>query len=77
MNQNNPSDIFSLSYYINMEQYGSSPKIYGHYYSAPIVDVKSVVAGYNKINGKYEPYFRPEYEYKKEFMTIFPRMYSS
>jgi tetratricopeptide (TPR) repeat protein/MFS family permease len=77
MNQNNPSDIFSLSYYINMEQYGSSPKIYGHYYSAPIVDVKSVVAGYNKVNGKYEPYFRPEYEYKKEFMTIFPRMYSS
>jgi tetratricopeptide (TPR) repeat protein len=77
MNQNNPSDIFSLSYYINMEQYGSSPKIYGHYYSAPIVDVKSVVAGYNKVKGKYEPYFRPEYEYKKEFMTIFPRMYST
>ncbi len=77
MNQNNPSDIFSLSYYINMEQYGSSPKVYGHYYSAPIVDVKSVVAGYNKTGGKYKPYFRPEYEYNKEFMTIFPRMYSS
>ncbi|HSN50463.1 MAG TPA: DUF2723 domain-containing protein, partial [Bacteroidales bacterium] len=77
MNQNNPSDIFSLSYYINMEQYGSSPKFFGHYYSAPIIDVKSVVAGYNKVKGKYEPYFRPEYEYKKEFTTIFPRMYSS
>ena len=77
MNQNNPSDIFSLSYYINMEQYGRTPKIYGNYYSAPIVDVKSVVAGYNKINGKYKPYFRPDYVYKKEFMTIFPRMYNS
>jgi hypothetical protein len=77
MNQNNPSDIFALSYYINMEQYGSSPKIFGHYYSAPIMDVKSVVAGYNKVKGKYEPYFRPEYEYKKEFTTVFPRMYSS
>ena len=76
MNQNNPSDIFSLSYYINMEQYGSSPKIYGNYYSAPVIDVKSVVAGYNKVKGKYEPYYRPEYEYKKEFMTIFPRMYN-
>jgi tetratricopeptide (TPR) repeat protein len=76
MNQNNPSDIFSLSYYINMEQYGSSPKLYGQYYSAPIIDVKSKVAGYNKVNGRYEPYFRPEYEYKKEFMTVFPRMYS-
>ncbi len=77
MNQNNPSDIFSLSYYINMEQYGRAPKFYGNYYSAPIVDVKSVVAGYNKINGKYKPYFRPDYVYKKEFMTIFPRMYDS
>lgn len=77
MNQNNPSDIFSLSYYINMEQYGSSPKIYGQYYSAPVIDVKSVLAGYNKVNGKYEPYYKPEYVYKNEFMTIFPRMYSS
>jgi Protein O-mannosyl-transferase TMEM260-like len=77
MNQNNPSDIFSLAYYINMEQYGSAPKIYGNYYSAPWVDVKQVVAGYNKIKGRYEPYYRPEYKYNKEFMTIFPRMYSS
>jgi hypothetical protein len=77
MNQNNPSDIFSLSYYINMEQYGSAPKLYGHYYSAPIVDVKTKIAGYNKLNGRYEPYYRPSYEYRKEFMTIFPRMYSS
>ncbi len=77
MNQNNPSDIFSLSYYINMEQYGKTPKLYGHYYSAPIVDVKRIVSGYNKVDGKYQPYYRPEYEYNKEFMTIFPRMYSS
>jgi len=77
MNQNNPSDIFSLSYYINMEQYGSSPKIYGNYYSAPVVDVKDVISGYNKIEGKYKPYYRPEYKYEKNFMTIFPRLYSS
>ena len=37
MNQNNPSDVFSLSYYINMKQYGSSPKFYGNYYSAPVI----------------------------------------
>ena len=77
MNQNNPSDIFSLSYYINMEQYGSSPKIYGNYYSAPVIDVKNVVAGYNKIGGKYKPYYRPEYDYDKKFMTLFPRLYDS
>jgi hypothetical protein len=76
MNQNNPSDVFSLSYYINMKQYGSAPKIYGNYFSAPVIDVKDAIAGYNKVNGKYEPYYRPEYKYEKQFETIFPRMYS-
>jgi len=77
MNQNNPSDVFSLSYYINMKQYGSSPKIFGNYYSAPVIDVSKVVAGYNKTEGKYKPYYRAEYKYSKQFETIFPRMYSS
>ena len=77
MNQNNPSDIFSLSYYINMGQYGSSPKIFGNYYSAPVIDVKNVIEGYNKIGGRYKPYYRPEQEYNKNFETIFPRMYSA
>jgi hypothetical protein len=77
MNQNNPSDVFSLSYYINMKQYGSSPKIFGNYYSAPVIDVTKVVAGYNKVEGKYKPYYRSEYKYSKQFETIFPRMYSS
>ena len=77
MNQNNPSDIFSLAYYINMEQYGSNPKIYGNYYSAPVTEMKRVISGYNKVDGKYKPYYRPEYKYNKEFETIFPRMYSA
>jgi hypothetical protein len=77
MNQNNPSDVFSLSYYINMKQYGSSPKIFGNYYSAPVIDVTKVVAGYNKLGGKYVPYYRADYKYSKQFETIFPRMYSS
>ncbi len=76
MNQNNPSDIFALSYYINMQQYGSSPKLYGNYYSAPVTGVKRVISGYNKVNGRYEPYYRPEYDYNSNFETIFPRMYS-
>jgi hypothetical protein len=76
MNQNNPSDVFALSYYINMEQYGSSPKIFGNYYSAPVVGSRTVIAGYNKEDGKYKPYYRPDYDYSKKFETIFPRMYS-
>jgi hypothetical protein len=77
MNQNDPSNVFALVYYINMEQYGSSPKLFGNYYNSPVVDVKQVISGYNQVNGKYEPYFRPQYKYNKQFETIFPRMYSS
>jgi hypothetical protein len=76
MNQNNPADVFSLSYYINMKQYGSAPKFYGNYYSARAIDVKKEISGYNKINGKYEPYYHPVYVYDKQFETVFPRMYS-
>ena len=76
MNQNNPADVFSLSYYINMEQYGSSPKFFGNYYSAPVTSMKKVIAGYNKSDGKYKPYYRPEYKYEQTFETVFPRMFS-
>lgn len=76
MNQNAPSDIFSLSYYINMKQYGSAPKLFGQYYSAPRIDVEQKIAGYNKVDGKYEPYYNPQYKYDPKFETIFPRMYS-
>jgi hypothetical protein len=77
MNQNNPSDVFSLSYYINMKQYGSAPKLYGNYYSASPVDVKQQIGGYNKVNGRYEPYYHSVYKYDKQFETVFPRMYSN
>ncbi|HQG36257.1 MAG TPA: DUF2723 domain-containing protein [Bacteroidales bacterium] len=77
MNQNDPSNIFSFIYYINMEQYESSPKLYGNYYNAPVIEVKNKIAGYNKVKGRYEPYYKPVYDYHKEFKTIFPRMYSS
>jgi hypothetical protein len=77
MNQNNPSDVFSLSYYINMKQYGSAPKFFGNYYSAPVTDVKKVISGYNKVDGKYKPYYHPEYSYDTRFETVFPRMYST
>jgi hypothetical protein len=77
MNQNDPSNVFSFIYYINMEQYGTAPKLFGNYYNSPITDVKQVISGYNQVNGRYEPYYRPDYKYSKQFETLFPRMYSS
>ena len=77
MDQNDPSDVFSFIYYINRTQYGRSPFIYGQYYSAPVVSVRQKIGGYNKKDGRYEPYFTSEYKYDKRFMTLFPRMYST
>jgi MFS family permease len=77
MDQNDPSDVFSFIYYINRTQYGSTPLVYGPYYSAPPVNVKDKIGGYNKKDGKYVPYFTADYEYDKRFMTLFPRMYNT
>ncbi len=41
MDQNSPDNVFSLKYYLNREQYGDRPLLYGAVYSAPVkLDVK-------------------------------------
>ncbi len=37
MDQNSPEDVFALQYYLNREQYGDRPLLYGAVYSAPEV----------------------------------------
>ncbi|MCK7535680.1 MAG: hypothetical protein MZV63_34165 [Marinilabiliales bacterium] len=70
MNQNDPSNVFSFIYYINREQYGSAPLVKGNYFDAPIVDIKRVVAGYNKVDGKYVAHYRSDYKYDEKFTTV-------
>lgn len=36
MDQNNPENVFTLLSYLNREQYGDRPLLYGPYYNAPI-----------------------------------------
>jgi len=36
MDQNSPDNIFSLKYYLNREQYGDRPLLYGQVYNAPV-----------------------------------------
>lgn len=36
MDENNPENVMTLLSYLNREQYGSAPLLYGPYYSAPI-----------------------------------------
>jgi hypothetical protein len=78
MDQNDPEDLFSLLYYLNREQYGDRPLVYGQYFNAPIIATKEGKPSYYKENGKYKKTsFRVDYVYDKKFTTLFPRMWSS
>lgn len=45
MDENNPADLFSLLSYLNREQYGSQPLVYGPYYDAGVVRKNQNVQG--------------------------------
>ena len=78
MDQNDPEDLFSLLYYLNREQYGDRPLIYGQYFNAPILSSKEGKPSYYKEGGKYkENNYRIKYVYDKKFTTLLPRMWSS
>ncbi len=78
MDQNSPDNVFSLLYYLNREQYGDRPLIYGQYYSAPATGEKELRPSYIQKDGKYVVARKNiQYEYDSRFTTIFPRMYSS
>lgn len=78
MDQNNPENLFNLLSYLNREQYGDRPLLYGQYFNAPGQSAEKGKPVYAPIEGKYEIIaHRPNYEYDKSYKTLFPRMYSS
>ncbi len=82
INENDPKDAISLLSYLNREQYGTWPLVYGPYYNAPRIgseDGKPVYEKDKKL-GKYV--IKDDRKgtipvYDERFMTIFPRMWSS
>ncbi len=77
MDQNNPENIFDLLAYLNREQYGDRPLVKGHYFNAPLREIKQGKPIYIQKNGKYEiAQYRQEYIYDDDYVSIFPRMYS-
>jgi hypothetical protein len=79
MNQNHPNNAFALLRYLNREQYGDRPLIYGQYYNAPAIATDGVKPQYNKVDGKYKHTgdLGGGTKYDPKMETIFPRMYSS
>lgn len=77
MNENCPDNGFSLLSYLNREQYGDSPLLYGNYYNADVIDQKQLYT-YIPQDGKYIEVTKtnPEYIYDDEHCGFFPRMWS-
>ena len=82
INENSPEDAVSLLAYLNREQYGDWPILYGQYYNSPIKDYKDGNPVYLRDNkeGKYvvvddKKGTIPVYDPK--FTTVFPRMWSN
>jgi hypothetical protein len=76
-NENQPNNAFSLLYYLNREQYGTSPLLKGQTFATPTVGYKEKTeyakkdGRYVKIPGMAQPEWDPRYT------VLFPRMWSS
>ena len=81
LDENNPQNVFSLLSYLNREQYGDRPLIYGQYYNAPLENGDPYYNGnptYIKKDGKYViTRYETKRNFDSRFKTIFPRMFSS
>ena len=75
-NEYQPDNPYTLVRYLNREQYGSTPLLYGQYFDAPY-DLK-VDKYWAPLDGKYIHADGPtDAEYRPEGKMLFPRMWSS
>ena len=77
MNQNNPEDMFNLLSYLNREQYGDRPLLYGQDFNAQFEKYENTTEIYTKRGDKYVCVghrFKPVF--KASGCRVFPRMYS-
>lgn len=82
INENSPKDAISLRSYLNREQYGDWPLLYGHYYnSSPTgYDAGRPVYKRDDIAGRYvitDKNLFASAKYSSSDCTIFPRMYEN
>ncbi len=81
INENEPSDAVGLLSYLNREQYGDWPLLYGPYYSAPVTGYADGSPTYAR-DVKTHSYIIADAhkqsipQFDKRFCTIFPRMHS-
>ncbi|WP_276359158.1 DUF2723 domain-containing protein [Daejeonella sp. H1SJ63] len=75
LNNSDASNAFSLLSYVNREQYGDRPLLYGQYFDSKPIDSKQGDIIYRKGKEKYESAGQ-KYERVYDRNTLLPRMYS-
>lgn len=75
LNNNDPDNAFALLSYLNREQYGDRPLLYGEYFDSEPIENKEGGNIYRKGDTKYEVAGK-KYETVFDRNTLLPRMYS-
>jgi len=77
IDMNNPENPFNLVSYINREQYGDNPLVYGQYFYAKVIDVEKGATKYRAGDGKYEEAgIDMKRIYDPKDCTVLPRMWA-
>ncbi len=75
IDMNNPEDMFNLLSYINREQYGDRPLVYGPYFNASPVETQEVGEKWFADSSEYKlAGSKYDYKFDERYMTLFPRM---
>lgn len=82
MDENNPENAVNLLSYLQREQYGTWPIVYGQYFTAPVesYDDGNPVYVQDEKSGKYivsDDRRNSVPKYDSRFCTVFPRMWSN
>lgn len=77
MNSNNPNNPHALLSFLNRDQYGNKPLLYGANYSAPASDIETKEFYYLDEDGKYKKASTLSgMKHDPQFMQLFPRMWN-
>jgi len=78
LDESNPETVFDLKSYLNREQYGDRPLVYGPYFNARPVSPKDGKTRYYPLDEHYAKTKSDNgYNYDKTFEGFFPRMWSN
>jgi len=78
LDESNPDTVFSLLDYLNREQYGDNPLVYGPYFNQRPTSIESGKPSYYRGEEEYYQVDKNrEYEYASDSKGVFPRMWST